>query len=340
MDFFNKTKFRRFTENAVWSFVGVVLTVLAFYYDKNHERFDFVISMLDDFSVIEVKENIQDIKILYGDQDIRRAGKELRISKIRIKNNGEPILQDYYDDLQDFGLIFSNSNVLSAEVVYSSDQYIKNNLLLDSTNLEGANEKVFFNKLIFDRGDEAIIKITLLHQIGRTINVGVIGKIGNIDNLVVASPAKEITEHKVFSPEMLPIYYACIIGVLVLVYLFTGFKQHIQKYKLMQSFRERCGRPLSEDEERIIRIYMTHTKKTFDIVMHILGNECYVIDMQTFSSMGRNKGVSRWSPVLQVHQMSIPKVLFEIEGNNIVLNRTNHDFIKDFFGFVLNQNNE
>jgi len=94
-----------------WSFVGVIIAVLFFYWTEYRNPFDFKIVVESEVNLFEVKEKIEALRILY-ENDLLCSGKEIRIVNLLLKNDGNTILQQYYDEKQPFGVRFENSVIL------------------------------------------------------------------------------------------------------------------------------------------------------------------------------------------------------------------------------------
>ena len=93
---------KRIVNASAWSFVGVLVTAAVFVFVEYRNPFDFRIELIDEFNLVEVKEKISDLKILYEDDDILESQKEIKVIRINLSNNGETILQSYYDSTRTF----------------------------------------------------------------------------------------------------------------------------------------------------------------------------------------------------------------------------------------------
>jgi hypothetical protein len=69
----------------------------------------------DEFNLVEIREKISNLKILYENDDILESQKEIKVVRLELINEGETILQSYYDQLEPFGLRFSNAKILDAK---------------------------------------------------------------------------------------------------------------------------------------------------------------------------------------------------------------------------------
>lgn len=87
-----------------WSFSGFIIGIIAlivsvviFYYSESKDKFDFKIVVEDEFNLIELKDELKELKILYKDENILEHNKEIKIVLYTFTNEGKLIIQDYYD---------------------------------------------------------------------------------------------------------------------------------------------------------------------------------------------------------------------------------------------------
>ena len=85
---------RLLINGTIWSFVGVILTVMFFYWSQYRNPFDFRITLDDEVDLVEVRERIEDLKIKYKNEDILNAPKALKMLRVTIRNSGQTILQN------------------------------------------------------------------------------------------------------------------------------------------------------------------------------------------------------------------------------------------------------
>ena len=78
---------------SAWSFIGVLLAGAFFYWQEYRNPFDFRMELIDEFNLVEVKEKISDLKIIYKNEDILENEKEIKVIRFRISNQGDTILQ-------------------------------------------------------------------------------------------------------------------------------------------------------------------------------------------------------------------------------------------------------
>jgi hypothetical protein len=128
------------TKKHSWSFIGFLITLVAlvvsviiFYYKESKEKFDFKLIIEDEFNIIELKDEILDLQILFRDVNVIESNKEIKVIIYTFYNEGKIILQNYYDDQKPFAIRFLNSEILSSKVISANSEYLKGDFLRQCT---------------------------------------------------------------------------------------------------------------------------------------------------------------------------------------------------------------
>ena len=121
-----------------WSLLGVILAVLfggltvysEFVRNRKPElRFEVV----SNTSVLDVREELGKLEILYDGLDIKKSKQSLRVVVVRVVNPSETdILMDHYDERVPLGFTVSNGELLRVELLEASNQYLMSNLRVSS----------------------------------------------------------------------------------------------------------------------------------------------------------------------------------------------------------------
>ena len=194
----------------LWSFLGVVLTVAVFYWSEQRNPFKFTILLDDVQNLVEVRERIPDLKILYRNQDILELKRNIRIARITLRNDGATLLQQHYDDIESFGLRFVDATVLDVILSDSNSDYLKKHLLSEKTgspNSQKTEEKanlprnfIPLQKVIFEEGKQATLRVYILQDQNKPFKLEPVGKIANIDQLHITEPVSEGGGFRLSSP--------------------------------------------------------------------------------------------------------------------------------------------
>lgn len=319
---------------SAWSFIGVLMAAGFFIWQEYRNPFLLEMSLVDEVNLIEVKGKIQDLKVIYKDDDILENKKEIKVVRVSIENKGETILQSYYDQLEPFGLRFYNSKVLDAEVTYSNSIDLKDKLL---SNGLGVNEQgvddVIFSKVIFDSGDIVNLKFTLLQDSDTSLEISPLGKLANIPELSIQK-VNQVEEDK---PWHTGIYvfigYFVLILVLFLLIAVLDKLETRRKRKKVTNFITKFGK-LSEKEKLVTDFYTNCSIRDERLISKIISGDL-ALSLDDYIEQSRVK--KNPLTLLLVHQSNVrvlDKNIFSIEDDFIYLNEENEDSIIKFFNFI------
>ncbi len=325
---------------SAWSFIGILLTVVFFYWQEYRNPFDFKIELVDQFNLIEVKESISDLKILYKNDDLLRSGKIIKVVRFNIKNSGDTILQNYYDQLEPFGLRFMKSKILNAEVIESNSANLLEQFISEArTPSNPEYSDLIFSKLIFDEGDSISIKVTLLQESQENLIVTPLGKLANINALTISTPTGEI-EKTTPTWAYFAGGYLGLIGLLLFFIAIADFSRtRLRKKKVIKYINEHGA--LLGVEEEIANLYLGMSNRTLGLISALM-NDDYVLDLS--SLVNKQPEITAHLPLASFAfkaprnvQYKLSRLIFHVDGTKVAFNIENHAFLKSFFGEVLRE---
>ena len=148
-----------------WSFwLAVPIAIATGYYFMNLNKPEINFEILSSTEVLTMNEDLSSLKIMYKDINLKEAGKNISIFKIKISNEGyQSVVPGYYDENYPLGFIIKEGELISfPEIEESSDSaYYKN--AIDST----TSNTVLFNKLILDPKSYLTISLKLLNTVNK-----------------------------------------------------------------------------------------------------------------------------------------------------------------------------
>lgn len=341
---------------SAWSFIGVILAGAIFYWQEYREDYGFSIEVNDVFNLIEVRESISDLKVIYKGQDIVETNSEIKVARITLRNTGETILQSFYDNLEDFGIELPKSNILQVAIVDASSKDLerkiaplqKESKIHEQQNTESyGSENIVFEKVIFEKGDYVTIKVVLMQRERESFSINPLGKIANINNIGVVYSKEEEKENE----RMKPLYsFLGVMGGILLLMIGGGsLAEYLDKKKkrenvdqyLIKAKKDRSE--LSQDENKIIDLYLkdwTPGKESF--VKRIMEGED-VLDIRGMIKEGIASGKMSLGSIFALKfsgagtTRRLPSYMYSVNDTKIGINDENREFINDFFGFVINQ---
>ena len=255
-----------------WSFLSVVVALIfggvVIYcefirYIHPQLRYD----ILTNTSVLDVKEELGALSVLFDGIDIREKGLSLRVITIRVLNNSSvDILKGYYDDKAPLGLIISKGKIIKHEPLSASSEYLKDNLELKT---EGDNV-LHFPNLIIEARESFTIKLLVLHSRDDLPTLKPIGKVAGIKTVRVLEPYKDegkesflsqafrggflIQLTKIVSYAIATILLlVCIIVPIVVVVRFRGKRK---RKKVTKDFKSETTLKLGQSDEGIFECYL------------------------------------------------------------------------------------
>ncbi len=178
-----KNIFKNIEQKFAWSFtgamIGIVFGSLGIYVTYFEERSpNITATIISEVQVVDIKENISDLKILYRNKDILSENKSLKLYTINIQNSGsETILKSFYDEDAPFGVVINNGDIIeNPSVVGASSDYLKENFQFITNN---AN-KLTLKPIIFESNQEVQLKLLVLHDVDISPTLELTGKIAHV----------------------------------------------------------------------------------------------------------------------------------------------------------------
>lgn len=221
--------FKNLDKRFAWSFFGFMLAAIFGGITIYTEFFridtpSMIVEVLNDTNVLDVKEDVNELKVYYGDVDIKSLNQTLSVLFLRVKNNGgAPILNGYYDKKYPLNITLSEGRFLKVEQSSSTNDYLLSSAI---PSIE-EEQKIILPEIILESGESYTIKILTIHSSESDVDLKIKGKIAGIKDIKLL---KNIGEEKtasywgqVFSGDIwiqlgrLPIYFFGLIFSLVLI---------------------------------------------------------------------------------------------------------------------------
>src|SRR3972149_4078090 len=170
-----------------WSLLGFVLAAIfgtvSFYTEFVRDRRPQLrYEVVSDASVLDVKEQLGNLEIIYDGRDIKKAKQSLRVVVTRITNEGaDDILIGSYDQRSPLGFRVSGGNLLRAEILSTSNDYLRQTLRIDLPTPDTA----LFTPVIIESGEWFTVKSLILHAEGSLPALQPVGKIAGVRGIRV-----------------------------------------------------------------------------------------------------------------------------------------------------------
>ena len=161
--------------------IGIIFTIifggLTLYYRFYTPQPKITYTILSDSNIVDLHKPLEDLKILFQNEDIQKNNLNLKIFSLKISNSGmKNILETHYASDEDWGIEITEGKIIESRLVESNSDYLKENL-----NLKIVDDKtISFKKVIFDKNDYFTLEVLVLHSRESNINLIPFGKISGI----------------------------------------------------------------------------------------------------------------------------------------------------------------
>jgi hypothetical protein len=173
----------------VLGFLSLIATV---YYATSYEKKPSLkYDILSDANVLELREEIGKLSILYDSENISEKNLNLRMLTFRIDNDGKiDILEQFYASGEPWGFVVQNGKIIGVNILDSNSSYLKLNLSPEVH----LPDTVQFRKIIFEQDKYITLKVLVLHPKDEIPKLAPIGKIAGIEKIFVVD--SEISSDK------------------------------------------------------------------------------------------------------------------------------------------------
>jgi hypothetical protein len=228
------------------------------------------------------------------------------------------------------------------KITSSNSNDLKEKLIESYSSSENAEyHDLILSKTIFDQGDFATLKVTLLQSANQELNISSLGKIANIKGLEITRVEKELQKATAFWFWIIGGYFSLILSMIGIVYILEELETRTKTRKIGR-FQEKHG-AFSEDQQEIASLYLGFGSRITALIIGLLAND-FVLDFKEIIKEQLPPGAAVLTlPYLSIslprHRriqfQSLPRAIFNVEGTIISFNSENSVFIKSFFREVL-----
>lgn len=176
--------FKNIENTFAWSFIGVLLAIafgtVGLYSILHENKPDISFEIVTESNVLDIRQPLKDLSILFRGEDIQEKDLNLRIFIIRIENNRQvDILQNHYDVDDIWGFQVENGKIIEARLVNTNSDYLKSKL-----NPQVYKDNIVqLKKIIFERGKYFILEVLVLHKKSIPPEIISLGKIAGINRI-------------------------------------------------------------------------------------------------------------------------------------------------------------
>jgi hypothetical protein len=247
--------FKTLDQKFSWSFLGFVLaiifgsiTVYSEFIKKNSPGISY--ELLSNANVLDVKETVGSLDILYKGNSLSHSGQSLKIMTLKVSNDGDQaILPNYYDPVDLIGFkVIGGSIVDGPRLLDASSSYLRDHL-----RVQYAQERVAFSPVILEPGEFFVIKVLVLHRNSDAPKLVPVGKVAGVRNISLTQQFQVDSKRS-----LLEITFGGSVWVQIvrtLVYFLGGLIFVVALFAVGAALSERLGKRKRRDVVRIFREY-------------------------------------------------------------------------------------
>ncbi len=147
------------------------------------------LDVLTSTAVLDIREQLPNLKISYDGIDIREKNLSLQILTIKAVNDStRDILKGHYDPDDPVGLKVTAGKVIRTELIEASSDYLQRNVSFDSP----ANSVIHFKDVILDAHEFFVLKLLVLHPSSQEISIEPVGHISGMQSIIIREPFKDV----------------------------------------------------------------------------------------------------------------------------------------------------
>ena len=286
MKFFSTIKILE--KKMAWGIIGTTISIITFllgYYFSNQEKkVQIAYEIISETNVLQINKSLNNLQILLNNQNLLQSNSNLKIIKLRIRNNGDFDIQDnQYDKKIKWGFRIVNGKIVdTVSIIDSNSEYIKK-----AIKIEQNESDVTFNEIIFDRKKFFTLEFMVIYDRQQTPVIEFIGKIVGIDKIIPINISiqneNESFFSKLFHGTILQnIVRLLIFGILFVFIVFVIFMiissiidlfDNISKNKKEEFFEKILENEKNEDLKIFLKdLFLKHSIDDLKIILKSLTN--------------------------------------------------------------------
>ena len=283
-------KFKNLDSKFSWSFmgfligiIGIVLTVYTVFIFEPTANLSF--SVLTNTDVVNMRENVSNLKILYDDNVIDNRSLSLKLLTFQVKNTGnKDILLGDYDPEKPISFYVENGQVVDSPILISAS----NNYLKESIKITNIDNEFVLPKLIIENGEEFTIKLLVLTIDGEVPVLKAKGKIAGLREIEVLKDTSANNNDnnyivKIFNGNLIvqvlrviAYTFICIVLIGMVVFVSTTLHDFItkrKKHRILNNYKKSKKYKNDDNSEIVFELYKNYDINLLDKVLEIIKNQ-------------------------------------------------------------------
>lgn len=274
----------RLENKYAWGVLGLIISLGLFVYtevlkDTNPK---LTVEILSNESVLDIKETLPDLKVLYRDVDIFSDGNTVSVIFARVVNKGNSSISvSSYDPKFPLQLSIKDGSLVRADISSGSSKYLR-----DNTDIISRNDTVTLPQAIIEPSQWFIVKLFVLHKVLDHPSIVATGKIANQYEINVVN--EPVSDDKGFlsaafsgKPTVqvarLFAYTFLLSGIVLFVFSTTDFIstriQRMKRKRIVNKFKNSTKLQLNENDDLLFNVFVSQGFWTIQRMIELAGNE-------------------------------------------------------------------
>ncbi|KXO77805.1 hypothetical protein [Brucella anthropi] len=274
----------RIDKNYAWGILGIFLAIGMFLYSEVFKDTtpNLTIEILSNESILDIKETLPDLKVLYKDTDIFKDGNTVSVIFARIINKGNSSIEvNSYDPKFPLQLSIKMGELVRADISSGSSEYLRKNTVISY-----ANDTVILPQVIIEPSQWFIVKLFVLHKMLDEPKIHASGKITNQYEIDVVTgptidekgflattfsgePAVQIVRAITYTITLLGL----LLVVAFMVDTISDKIQRLKRQKIVSKFKKNSKLDLNENDDLLFDVFISRGAGTLKIMVELTTDE-------------------------------------------------------------------
>ena len=255
-----------------WSFFGFILAVILgalsiylSFFKNNNPDINYVITT--NSSVLDIKEEIGNLDVLYQGNSLSKERKDLRIITFKVVNTGDSsVIPSLYDPTDPLGFNVINGDIAEKpSLISASNKYLEEKLLITQD-----KNSVLFSNVILESNEYFEIKLLVLHPVGTTPEIQSVGKIAGVHTIKIVTGENVVDERSFFNATFGggvmkniartaaygTLFLLLIIAVILIISSIEDLRDKSKRKTIVKTFKEYDGEKITESDDYFFGLYI------------------------------------------------------------------------------------
>ncbi len=172
--------------------MSIIIAIPSIYFTVREKPTHIAYEIISESNVLDLHQPVSDLEIKYRGENIYEQKKNLRIIRIRIRNDGEThIRQNDFDQDIPWGIEIKLGEIVETpKLADTNSEYIRKNLVISTL----PSNIISFSKIMFERNKYFIVELQILHSVNNDPELFLLGKIIGIEEQEVINICKDDNE--------------------------------------------------------------------------------------------------------------------------------------------------